>query len=233
MRLRSLLIGCVALAGCTEASGPGGGGAGYEREVHGGDRHDQVVTGIARDRVDLDQVLASTAALREVLGELEGRDFTTTVHAMPTAGAGTLTTVFAQQVVDGVPVRGAYVYLASRSGVDGERLLASSYHLYQGPRLAMTPTVARAQAERDARDHLRVAPSAAIGGGLAIWPIDGALQLVWELATDGGELRALVIASGPRAGRPQAGRTVSTGTARRGSASAPRRGYDRNTRPPR
>ena len=59
--------------------------------------------------------------------------------------------MFAQQVVDGVPVRGAYVYLASRSGVDGERLLASSYHLYQGPRLAMTPTVARAQAERDVR----------------------------------------------------------------------------------
>lgn len=203
MRLRSVLVGCVALLGCAERDDGGGGGgeAGYDREVMGGDRLDAKVAGIARDRADLDQVLGDAPSLREAFGDLTARDFTTTAVTMPTAGARDLTAVFAQQAIEGVPVRGAYAYLVA-GGADGEaRLLATAYHLYQGAAVATAPTVSRARADDEARDHLRLAASVGLSGELAIWPIDGALQLAWELTADGDDRRALVIASGPRAGR--------------------------------
>lgn len=202
MRLRSVVVGCVALLGCAERDdGGGGAGAGYEREVAGGDRLDAKVAGIARDRADLDQVLAGAPPLRAAFGDLTARDFTTTAVTLPTAGARTLTAVFAQQAIDGLPVRGAYAYVVA-DGTDGDaRLLASAYHLYQGALVATAPTVSRDRADREARDHLRLPASAALTGALAIWPIDGELQLTWELTAAGDDRRALVIAGGPRAGR--------------------------------
>lgn len=202
MRLRSVVVGCVALLGCAERDDGGGdGGAGYEREVAGGERLDAKVAGIARDRADLDQVLAGAPPLREAFGDLTARDFTTTAVTLPAAGARTLTAVFAQQAIDGLPVRGAYAYVVA-DGTDGEaRLLASAYHLYQGAMVATAPTVSRDRADAEARDHLRLPAAAALTGALTIWPIDGELQLTWELTAAGDDRRALVIAGGPRAGR--------------------------------
>ncbi|MBK7078058.1 MAG: lamin tail domain-containing protein [Myxococcales bacterium] len=201
MRLRSVLVGCVALLGCAEREDGGGGGAGYDREVTGGDRLDAKVAGIARDRVDLDRVLDGAPPLREAFGDLAARDFTTTTVTLPTAGPRTLTSVFAQQAIDGLPVRGAYAYLVADATDGDARLLASAYHLYQGAAVATTPTVSRDRADGEARDHLRLPATAALTGELAIWPIDGELHLAWELTADGDDRRALVIAGGPRAGR--------------------------------
>ncbi|MBL8624167.1 MAG: lamin tail domain-containing protein [Myxococcales bacterium] len=202
MRLRSVLVGCVALLGCTEpGEGGGGGGPGYDREVAGGDRHDERVAGLARDRADLDQVLIGSSPLREAFGDLTARDFTTTTVTLPTAGPRTLTSVFAQQAIDGISVRGAYAYLVADATDAEARLLASAYHLYQGAAVATAPTVSRELADGEARDHLRLPASTALAGELAIWPIDGELQLAWEITADRDDRRALVIASGPRAGR--------------------------------
>ena len=161
MRLRSVLVGCVALLGCAEREDGGGGGAGYDREVTGGDRLDAKVAGIARDRVDLDRVLDGAPPLREAFGDLAARDFTTTTVTLPTAGPRTLTSVFAQQAIDGLPVRGAYAYLVADATDGDARLLASAYHLYQGAAVATTPTVSRDRADGEARDHLRLPATAA------------------------------------------------------------------------
>jgi hypothetical protein len=146
MRWNYLLAGCVALAGCAEAVTPNGGGAGYSREVRGGNLHRASVDGVTTRSVDFARLVASAEPMRAVLGDLESRDFVATTFTAPTAGGAPLSTVYAQQMIDGVAVHGAYLYLATQpDATGGGRLLASSYHLYQGPDVAVAPTVERAR----------------------------------------------------------------------------------------
>ena len=200
MRGTRALIGCLVLAGCAEGVAPDGGGAGYDREVRGGRLHDVPVIGVAEPMVELAALVASAPPLRDEVGTIVDGDFAITARSSPTAGAP-LTTVFAQQQIDGIPVRGAYLYLATQRGARGDRLLASGYHLYQGAAVGVVPSVGRDRAIAAGREHLRVALDAAAEATLAIWPLDGRLTLVWEVVAAGGVGQALVIAAGAEAGR--------------------------------
>lgn len=200
MRGRAAWIGCLVLAGCAEGVVPDGGGAGYDREVRGGRLHDLSVSGVDDPAVELSALVASAPPLRDELGAIDDDDFAITSRSTATAGAP-LTTVFAQQTIGGIPVRGAYLYLATQRGARGDRLLASSYHLYQGAAVGVVPSVARDRAITAGRTHLRVAADAEAQAALAIWSLDGRLTLVWEVVAEGGVGQALVIAAGPEAGR--------------------------------
>ena len=197
MRKHVVMI-CAALAGCAEGSArqPDG----FDREVRGGASHAARVRGVAIDAVALDEVLRSAAPLAEVVRGIDAEDLDVAVHTAE-AGGAPLTTMFAGQRVDGVPIHGAYLYLAARPGEDGE-LVASSYHLYQGATVDTAPEVGRDGAVTAARAALRASGDPTVlEAELAIWPLAGELTLVWDVALDGVPGRALVIAGGPRAGR--------------------------------
>ncbi|MEZ4399979.1 MAG: lamin tail domain-containing protein [Kofleriaceae bacterium] len=207
MRLRRLVAGIVVagwgvLGGCAEAPRGGGDGPGYEREVRGGNLHRAPVEGVTADAVDLDRVLATAAPLATAFGSLRGRDFTVEARPMTTQGPA-LTAIYARQTQAGVPVHGAYAYLVAKPGAADGQLVASSYHLYQGVDVATAPTLARGDAMAEARRYLRQRVDAGASADLAIWPVDGELQLVWEVVVTGRPERVLVVASGVRAGHVQ------------------------------
>ena len=193
MRSRMLIMMFV-LAGCAEAVAPDGGG--FQREVRGGGLHAAAVEGVRAGAVELDRLLATAAPVAHAVGELGAADFATRVEA-----EGGLVTVFARQTVGGVPVRGAYLYLAvADGGAAPARLVASSYHLYQGAEATVAPALDRAEAEAAARVALRAGDGAA-HAELAIVPDGDALRLVWDVTIAGVHRRALVTARGPELGR--------------------------------
>ena len=201
MSWKHVVIGCAALAGCAEgAPRPP---AGYTRELRGGALHAAPVRGVTADDVAIGEVLRTAAPLRDALADVEAAQLDAAVTTTD-AGGAPLTTVFAAQAIDGVPIRGAYLYLATRPGGDdgdGE-LVGSSYHLYEGADVDTVPVLDRAQAEAAAREALRADGAASVRSAeLAIRPLDGALALVWDVVIEGVDRRAIVHADGPRVGR--------------------------------
>jgi hypothetical protein len=200
MSWNHVVLVCAALAGCAE------GGArppsGFDREVRGGGLHAAPIRGITIDEVAMDDLLRSAAPLADAVVDVDPGGLDAAVTTLE-AGGAPLTTVFARQAIDGVPIRGAYLYLATRpDGDGGGELVGSSYHLYQGVDVDTTPALDRAAAAAAAREALRAAPDAPVRTStLAITPIAGELTLVWDVVLDGAEARALVTAAGPRTGR--------------------------------
>ncbi len=196
-KMSAMMTMAVAVAGCAEAVVPDG-DAGYQREVRGGGLHRAAVQGVAPGRIELARLLATAAPLHDALGELGDADFATTVAADP---AAPLVTVFARQLIGGVPVDDAYLYLAVRPerGAQPAELVASSYHLYQGTELAVVPTLDRATAETMARVALRAGDGAATAT-LAVIADGAELRLVWDVTLAGEPRRARISARGPDAG---------------------------------
>ncbi len=194
------MLGCAVLVGCADdgARAP----AGFDREVRGGALHAAPVEGVTAGAVELARVLRTAAPLQGVVVGV-GADQLDPRVASTDAGAAPLTTVFAGQELDGVPIHGAYLYLAMRPGVGGAGVLVgSSYHLYQGAHVDTEPAMARELAESLARAALRATVDAPVRSAeLAIWPMAGELTLVWDVVLEGGETRALVLAGGLRVGQ--------------------------------
>lgn len=197
MSWKRVVIGCVAavLASCAE--GRERPPAGFDREVRGGALHAARVEGVGVGEVAMAALLRTAAPLREAVTGVEAEDLDAAVVTAE-AGGAPLTTMFAGQRIDGVPIHGAYLYVAARPG-SGE-LVGSSYHLYQGATIDTAPAVARDEAIAGAREALRM-DGEVREAELAIWPLDGELTLVWSVVLEGGDARALVIAGGPRTGR--------------------------------
>ena len=200
MRWKHVVLGYVAVMGCAE-SGPRP-PSGFDREVRGGALHDDPVRGVGKEAIALDEVLRTAAPLREAVAGIEAADLDAAVTTTD-AGGAPLTTMFAGQHIDGVPIHGAYLYLAMRPGGDGGgELVGSSYHLYQGASIDTEPAVALADAVIAARGALRAEADVPVRTAeLAIWPLAGELTLVWDVVLEGAEARALVVASGARVGR--------------------------------
>ncbi|HVV85584.1 MAG TPA: lamin tail domain-containing protein [Kofleriaceae bacterium] len=200
MSWKHVILGCAAFAGCAEG-GPRPPG-GFEREVRGGALHADAIRGVAADAVAMDEVLRTAVPLRAAFHDVTAADLDPSVRTTE-AGGAPLTSVYAGQVIDGVPIHGAYVYLATHpDGDGGGELVGSSYHLFQGAAVDTTPEVAEDAAVSAARDALRVDGGApARSAALEIWPLDGELTLVWDVVVEGANARGLVIAGGPRAGR--------------------------------
>lgn len=200
MSWKYVVMSCAALVGCA------GGGArppeGYEREVEGGALHAAPIRGVTRARAVMADVLRTATPLADAVAGIDAAELEPTVTTTESGGAP-LTTVFARQAIDGVPIRGAYLYLATRAGSDGDaELVGSSYHLYQGASVDTAPTVAEADAVAAARAALRAPVDAAVHEAvLAIRPLDGALTLVWEVKLTDWPTLAVVRAGGARAGR--------------------------------
>lgn len=202
MSWKHVVMGCAAMIGCAE--GGARPSSHFDREVRGGALHAAPIRGVTVDGVALAEVLRTATPLREVVRGVSADDLDVAVATTDGDGAP-LTTVYAGQLVDGVPIHGAYLYLAARPGEDGDdagELVGSSYHLYQGATVDTEPTVDRDDAIVRARAALRAADDAPVRAAeLAIWPLAGELTLVWDVGLIGGEVRALVRAGGPRAGR--------------------------------
>src|SRR5262245_58224078 len=204
MSSRKLAL-CLLLSGaaaCATAPAPGvpGDDSGFEREVRGGRLH-QALVPIEMDRMDVAPLLAH-ADLAEAVGGLEKADFETLSTVETKATAGRLVHVGLRQQIDGVPIHGAYLNMTLRPGAPGARdaaLVASSYHLFQAPRLDTTPAIGRDSAADVGRGSLR-ATGAVRSAELEVWPLDGILHLVWNIEVEGADLRALVVANGARAG---------------------------------
>ena len=193
--LATVTAGVGAAAGCAEGVDPGGGDgrSHYARELRGGSAHRERVRGVtARGDVELGEVLASSQELAATVGGFEAGDFVVTTMARDG-----LTYVSAQQVVGDVPIVDSHLYLAMAP----ERLLASSYRLFDGADLDVTPAIDRARAEALGREALRAPAGAAVReAALVIRELDGELALVWDVTVDGLDGRAVVRAAGPRAG---------------------------------
>ncbi len=194
----------AAVAGCTEGVIVGGGGGSrYDREVKGGNLHHAAVEGASRTDLDLGRVLASAPALAPAVGPLAAGDFTITTTTSRGATGRPLIHAMAQQHVGGVPIVDSHLYLTVAPGPgQGEgQLVASSYRLFHGADVDVTPSVDRARAEARARAVLRAPADAAVREArLVIRERSGALALAWDVTLDGHDGRALIHASGPRAG---------------------------------
>ena len=187
MSWKHVVLGCAALIGCAEGGARPSGG--FERELRGGALHAAAVRGVTADAVALGEVLRTAAPLRELMRGVRAEELDATVTTTE-AGGAPLTTVFAGQHVDGVPIRGAYLYLATRPGADGGgQLVGSSYHLYQGADIDTAPAIAREAAVVLAREALRAEAATPVRtAALAIWPLAGELTLVWEVVLEGDTL---------------------------------------------
>jgi len=199
LALSLLLSGAAACA--TAPVPPSDGDSGFDREVRGGRLH-QAQIPLEMERMDLAPIL-DHADLAEAVAGLDRGDFEplTTVET-PTASGGRLVHVGARQQIDGVPIHGAFLNLTLRPGAAGSdaALLASSYHLFQAPRVDTTPSIGRDAAAEIGRGSLR-ASGAVRRAELEIWPLEGILHLVWNVEVEGADPRALVLANGARAGQ--------------------------------
>ncbi len=179
----------------------------FAKEVRGGQLHQNGVASLTGARpMEAASLLPSVRPeLQHALGTLAGDAFslvdTRKVRSAARTG-GELTHVGYRQQVNGVPIHGTYLNLTLReNGAGGARLVASSFHLYQQPRVETTPAFSRERAIGLARSGLRTSNTAAVvRSELQIRYLDGALQLVYDVGVRGKAERAIVIGSGPRAG---------------------------------
>lgn len=209
-------VGLGALTGCSDEAGtstvtpptstPPEPSRTPVREVKGGQVHQggQVAPIDARGAAPAEMLPAFENELRHAVGTLDPSDFTLEAQrAERTPGRSTLNHVSYRQVHGGVPIQGAYLHLTLREdGLGGSKLVASSHHLYQNPEVDTRDQVGEARAGTLARMALRAGEDARlIKAEKALRPIDGALQLVWDINVAGHHERATVIANGARTGR--------------------------------
>lgn len=190
---RMMWMAVIAIGACAE--GVDERRAGYELEVRGGNLHAEVIGTRA-----IDEVIA-TAALAPVVGPLGTADFAAQTFVARSPAGRELSYVHAEQVVDGVPIAGAYLHVMMAPEGDGGRLVGSSYHLFHGVEVDTHPAIDGVEAERRAREALRVDGEAVRTRRLAIHELDGELALVWEIGMEDHPRRALVRANGELVGR--------------------------------
>ncbi|HVK77786.1 MAG TPA: hypothetical protein VM734_30985, partial [Kofleriaceae bacterium] len=196
-RWRSLLL--VVIAGCagTPPEDPA------PELVSGGRLHRDAVAHFA-GQGDLRPEAVIPTMVRSIGGPLEqfdSRNLAVTVQTDSiTPSGGRLTHVSMRQTVDGIPIVGTNVGLTLRPGGDshGSRLLASSYRVYVSPEVDTQPVIDDRTAV--ARARARLGSGAVIGPELVIRPLGKRLELAWDVGVAGAPARAVVIASGPRAG---------------------------------
>jgi hypothetical protein len=107
-----------------------------------------------------------------------------------------------RQAVDRIPIHGTWLNLTTRRGDRRApaRLVASSYRLFESPQVETTPVISETAAVTRSRQALRNRTGRLRRSELVIRQLGPRLELVWQVAIQGSHARALVIASGPRAG---------------------------------
>jgi hypothetical protein len=207
-----LLVGMGAGIGCSTDDGPTTPptqppqvASTFARVVKGGRFHQTNVPSFtgARGASPAQLVPAVADELRREVGELRASDFVQIdARDVATPSGRPLTHVSMRQTVGGVPIHGTWLNLTLREDGARSKVVASSYHLYDRPAVATVPAITRDRAIVLARDRMRVDRGARLrDAALVIRPIDGRLQLVWDVTVEGAITRGLVIAEGPRAGR--------------------------------
>ena len=197
---RPPLIPLAILAACGQnASSPAPDP--FDSEERGGKLHNVEVASTSPD-------VLLTAAAADTGGDLDGltmSDFAVVSTRSETTPSGQrLTHIRLRQEVDGVPVWKGYLGLTAREAdaVGPARLLASSYRVFHGVRAATTPAIDEVRAVSLAREALRRPATAAVTDkSLVLWPLEGRLDLVWNVMVEGSHFRALVYATGPLEGR--------------------------------
>lgn len=199
MSFRTSLV-LVTIAGC--AYGTPSDGSGTEA-VEGGRLHRDAVGSFA-DHRDLQLASVFPTLLRSVGTPLDGivlDDLAITVQTdSATASGGRLTHVSLRQTVGGVPIVDTHLGLTLRpqDAAHEARLLASSYRLYPDAQVDTVPQIDAAAAT--ALAHAELGNGAVRSSELVIRRLDGRLELAWDVSIVGAPARAVVIASGPRAG---------------------------------
>lgn len=175
--------------------------------VRGGQIHKTALRarpGATAAAVDIAALLAAVGEeLRPHLGAVAAGDFALRQDvAENLRGGARLRHIDLQQTMAGVPVHGSYLQLTLREQGSSATVVASSFHLYRGVPVDTTPVVAQDAAASIGRRALYApADAAVVDQHLELRTLSGVLELVWATAVRGAPARALVIASGARAGR--------------------------------
>ena len=194
-------------AACADGGDGAGGGARYDREVRGGSLHHAPVEGVTMGGVELERVLASARELDPAVAAVGAGELSATTAMIPGPGGAAIAYVSARQILAGVPIADSHLYLALAPAQGGApaRLLASSYRLFHGADVDVTPAIDRDRAEALGREVLRAPADAPLrDAALVIRELEGELALVWDVTVVDHDGRAVVHAAGIRAGSADA-----------------------------
>lgn len=203
-----LACSTATVVGCAQGtpSGPetqqGTQEAGFSREVRGGRFHAVQLQAMPQDEREVFRAVA--ADLSGELATLSADDFFRKSQVVrPSPGGATLRYDVMRQHVDGIPIHGSYlnVVLRQSDSVAPAKILASSYRVFQSPEVDTASKIGEGAAISAAKTVIRRANAPVRTAELEIWPVNGALRLVWNVTFLGSYERALVFANGPAIGR--------------------------------
>ncbi|HET6610965.1 MAG TPA: lamin tail domain-containing protein [Kofleriaceae bacterium] len=206
----TVILACstATLVACAQGSpsgiptDPGTTTSGFSREVRGGRLHAHALEAMPDSEEAVFTAVASD--LRGELATLSAADFVTQNHvSRASAGGAMLRYDVMRQQVAGIPIHGSYLNVIMRQAdaAAPAKIVASSYRVFQSPDVDVVPAVGEGSAVSAAKTVIRKANAPVREAELEIWPVDGALRLVWNVTFRGSYERALVFANGPAQGR--------------------------------
>jgi hypothetical protein len=185
---------------------PGGGGPGPVASglVRGGQLHRVSLAAPVGPNADHGMLLGAVEKdLVRRVGPLEPGNFDVRGdHTSASPSGARLRHVDMVQRINGVPVDGTYLQLTVREDGGAATVLGSSFRVYRNPKVDTNASLSADEASALARSSLRLpADAPVVRQELQVRDMRGRLELVWATGVKGSHDRAMVIASGARAGQ--------------------------------